>query len=202
MYKKISGAFSEDYIQSAQRHFLQSPYLGKSPLGAEFIKTRGFSIVFRRSSLCRVVEQFQFLKVFLEKVIFDSCNAFYVNPLLLSDHSRVEAHVDCRLLAKEDLRIVPNLVSILYLKADREMIGGELVLNVGHERELSLKLQSNDLIHFVGDIVHKVTPVQGAVDRICFVCEQYNLPEEALDAFPEYALLRDKDLAPRVRLKP
>ncbi|MDF1662301.1 MAG: 2OG-Fe(II) oxygenase [Planctomycetota bacterium] len=200
MYKKISAAFSEDYIQSAERRFLESPYLGKSPLGAEFIKTKGFSIVFRRSSLSRVMEQFQFLRVFLEEVVFKSCNAFYVNPLLLSDDSRVDAHVDCRLLPAEDLRIVPNLVSILYVKADPEMIGGELVLNVGHEDELTLKLQSNDLIHFVGDLVHKVTPVQGGVNRICFVCEQYNLPAEALDAFPEYALLRDKDLAPRVSL--
>lgn len=200
MYKKISAAFSEDYIQSAERSFLASPYLGKSPLGAEFIKTKGFSLVFRRSSLNRVMEQFQFLRAFLEEVVFKTCNAFYVNPLLLSDHSRVETHVDCRLLPEQDLRIVPNLVSILYVKADPEMIGGELVLNVGHENELTLKLQSNDLIHFIGETVHKVTPVQGAVNRICFVCEQYNLPEEALQAFPEYALLRDKDLAPRVSL--
>lgn len=200
MYKKIKDALPLATLKESEADFLQSPYLGKSPLGPEFVKTRGFSVVFRRSSLTRVKDSFPFLRAFLETAVFQSSNAFYVNPLLLSHQSRVDTHIDCRLLTEQNIRIIPNLVSILYVKAEAEMQGGELILNAGHEPEITLKLESNDLIHFIGNLVHKVTPVQSASQRICYVCEQYNLPEDALEAFPEFAILRDRDLAPRVSM--
>ena len=77
---------------------------------------------------------------------------------------------------------------------------GELVFEPGQPSSVVYTPRANDLLHFKGELVHEVTEVEGEGLRICLVCEQYNLPEQALGAFPEYALLRDADLAPRVGL--
>jgi hypothetical protein len=186
-------------LAETERALLSSPHMGDSPLGEQFINTRGFSLMFRRQALPRVLEDFPYLRPFLDAATFPHSNAFFVNPLLLSDGSRVEAHVDCRLLVEQQLRIVPTLISILYLRHDAGLSGGELVFKPGQPDAFSYAPRANDLLHFVGDLVHLVTEVQGEGSRLCVVCEQYNLPPDALAGFPEYALLRDQDLAPRVR---
>lgn len=200
MLRVTPDAFPEAYLAELVEGLTSSPYLGKSPLGEEFIRTEGFSVVFRRSQLARVLDCFPYLRGFLETAAFASSNAFYVNPLIMGQASRVEAHVDCRLLEEEDLRIVPTLVSVLYVACDEALEGGELCFNPGTESERSIQPKTNDLLHFKGDLVHLVREISVPARRISLVCEQYNLPEHALAAFPEFAILQSHDPAPRVRL--
>ncbi|MFZ5479048.1 MAG: 2OG-Fe(II) oxygenase [Myxococcota bacterium] len=179
---------------------LTDPHLGKSPLGAEFVNTRGFSIVFRRSALEEVKAHFPYLAEFLTGSMFPASNAFYVNPLVLEGTSRVDTHVDCRLVASQNVRIIPNLVSVLYVEVDPSMLGGDLVLQVEPGRTFAIRPSTNDLLHFLGTLVHSVTPVESPSRRISVVCEQYNLPEEVLEGFPEFQVICDNDVAPRVSM--
>jgi hypothetical protein len=172
-------------------------YLGKSPLGQEFVRTLGFSIVFRREALEDVVRHFPFLEVFLKTVIFCECNAFYVNPLVLHASSKVKAHIDCRLLPG-DIRIIPNLVSIFYAEISKDMQGGRLILNVGASNQVALTPEANSVVHFLGSTVHCVSKIKNPKRRISLVCEQYNLEEEILKGFPYCKVITDIDSAPRV----
>lgn len=201
MYHHVKqNAFSSDYLLHVEEQLLASPHIGPSPLGKEFVNTRGFSIVFRRSSLDDVTENFSYLADFLSCSLFPSSNAFYINPLILSCGSRVEQHVDCRLLARENLRIIPNIVSILYVKVDPAMLGGELRLYTDSDNYFAHNPKTNDLVHFLGTLVHSVGEVRTPSSRICIVCEQYNLPDQVLGGFPEFQIIHDKDVAPRLAL--
>jgi hypothetical protein len=197
LYRKTHNEFKNSYLNELQREILSSRYLGKSPLGDEFVETQGFSVVFRRSQRKAVVEAFGYLDTFLTKVLFPSSNAFYINPLVLRKDSRVDTHIDCRLLAKENVRIIPNLVSILYIHVGEALSGGHLLLNAGLDNEITVIPRSNDLLHFPGRMIHKVTELKGPGLRVALVCEQYNLPDPILESFPEFAILRGQDLAPQ-----
>lgn len=163
---------------------LQSDYFGDSALGAEFVNTQGFSLVIKRPALAAISRDFPCLAVLLQQVLFDDCNAFYINPLVLYGNSRVDAHIACRVVAPHDTRIIPNLVSVYYPDIDPNMAGGRLVLNTGSDREAPFTPETGDLIHFLGSVVHHVEAVTRPGRRISIVCEQYNLDNELLDAFP------------------
>lgn len=201
MYQLKINALRSGYGQEVVRALSASPYLGKSPLGPEFVDTRGFSLMFRRTGLPDVVEHFPFLREFLEAVLFPQSNAFYVNPLVMSKGSRVGAHVDCRLVVSRDVRIIPTVVSIYYAQADSRVQGGEITLNIGKDPEVSVYPESNSILHFKGDVIHSVSELRKcdkAWPRVCLVCEQYNLEEATLDAFPGFQIILDADVSPRV----
>lgn len=198
MFNLEHNAFSKEYRDHVESSLLNSPYLGKSPLGPEFVKTDGFSLVFRRTALQKILSEFDYLNTFLEKALFPKSNAFYLNPLIMKRGSRVDAHVDCRLIESENVRIIPTLVSIFYVNAGDEMAGGKLVLNTGKDSEIIISPKTNDLLHFRGNIIHSVSEVNTKNFRISLVCEQYNLPEEILTGFPEFEIIQEQDLAPRV----
>jgi hypothetical protein len=199
MYHLEHDAFPEPYRVDVEESIPSSAYIGNSPLGPEFVKTLGFSVVFRRSVLAGVLEEFGFLRDFLGKAIFPKSNAFYVNPLVMGQGSRVAAHIDCRLLVEENLRIIPTLVSIFYVARSDEAIGGEITLNVGTASEVTLQPRQNDLLHFRGNLVHAVSEIRSSHRRISLVCEQYNLPEQVLEGFPAFNIIQDERAAPRVR---
>jgi hypothetical protein len=177
---------------------LSSEYLGPSPLGKEFIRSKGFSVVFQRAYVEEVAERFPYLAPLFDAVLFESSNAFYLNPLVLEGSSKVEPHIDCRLLAEPNLRLIPNLVSVLYVDMALDIEGGYLILNCGHDNEISLRPQTNEVIHFLGSIVHSVSEIESASRRISVVCEQYNLSDELLERFPAFTVITDSDIAPRV----
>ena len=195
MYKLESNAFDRSYLNDLEKKILSSPFTGHSPLGPEFVRTKGFSVVFRREFMDDVIEKLPYLKPFLDKAVFPSSNAFYINPLILKNSSRVDTHVDCRFVESENVRIIPNLVSILYVKADDDISGGEIDL----AGKKIIKPKTGDLLHFKGDTLHHVNEVKGSGIRVNIVCEQYNLPDDILSGFPEFEILTDKDPAPRVR---
>ena len=197
-YHVAQNAFDDDYLSHLATELCKSEYLGASPLGAEFVNTEGFSLVFRRSALLDVCHAFPYLEPYLDEVLFPECNAFYLNPLLLTGSSRVDAHVDCRLVASENTRIIPNLVSVLYVEICPDMAGGNLLLNVGTEHEVCITPETNNLVHFRGSVIHRVSEVKNPHRRISVVCEQYNLPDALLAGFPLFNVITDDDLLPRV----
>jgi predicted 2-oxoglutarate/Fe(II)-dependent dioxygenase YbiX len=175
--------------------------MGKSPLGIEFVDTMGFSVVFRRESIGAVLEILPCLSPYFERTLFDSCNAFYLNPVLMRQRSRVDAHIDCRLISGSNIRIIPNLVSVLYVAVSEDSIGGSLILNVDSEHEIALSPKAGELVHFLGQLVHRVTELETDSKRLSLVCEQYNLSEESLREFPECQIFLGTDsVAPRVSL--
>jgi len=198
MYHLTSQAFDEAYLQRVEKGIRTSPYYGDSPLGEEFVRTKGFSIVFTRSALEQVLSKFAYLAPFLEKALFASSNAFYINPLVMGATSRVDTHVDCRLLLEENVRIIPNLISILYTRCEDDIQGGNLLLKVDKETTITLTPKTGDLLHFQGDLLHSVEEVTGEGLRVNVVCEQYNLSEDLLKSFPKFAVLTNEDPAPRV----
>jgi len=197
MYKLIHDAAPAAYCASVCDALATSPYVGESPLGPEFVRTRGFSLIFRRSALDDVVEAFPYLGGFLDRVVFDACNAFYVNPVIMAAGSRVGDHIDCRLVESENVRIIPNLVSILYVQADPDARGGTLRLRIDPERSVAVQPRSGDLLHFKGSLIHAVDALEAGA-RISLVCEQYNLSDDVLCGFPEFEILQSADVAPRV----
>jgi hypothetical protein len=181
-------AVLEDFLGAGTRKsliegILSSQFFGASALGPEFIRTKGFSVVFQRSGLEVVSEQLPFLEPILQKVLFADCNAFYINPLVLYDDSEVQPHIDCR-LTPDNVRIIPNLVSVYYAEVSHAMEGGRLVLNTALESELQIRPNTDDLIHFLGSTIHRVESMQAGARRISIVCEQYNLEQATLQNFP------------------
>ncbi|WP_260598077.1 2OG-Fe(II) oxygenase family protein [Sphingomonas endolithica] len=192
-YRLEKQAVGPDHLESIERSLEGSDYVGASPLGAEFVLTQGFSLVFTRDHLDLVTETFPFLRHFLDTVAFATSNAFFVNPLMMRSGSQVRPHIDCRLLDEQNLRIIPNLVSILYVRVPAEMKGGDIVLGSNRPDAVTMKPQSGDVLHFPGDIVHHVTPILSDDTRLCVVCEQYRLTDEVLDGFPAFDVITDAD---------
>jgi hypothetical protein len=190
-YRLEKRAVGPDILEAIERSLERSDYVGASPLGAEFVLTQGFSLVFTRENMDAVAEAFPFLRHFLDTVVFPTSNAFFLNPLIMRSGSQVRPHIDCRLLDEQNLRIIPNLVSILYVRVSPEMKGGDIVLGSNRADAVTLRPGSGDVLHFRGDIVHHVTPILSEDTRLCVVCEQYRLTDEVLDGFPALDVITD-----------
>jgi hypothetical protein len=165
---------------------LASSYLADSQLSDRFTGTKGFSIVFKRSGIPTVLEQFPYFEPYLQIALKQACNAFYLNPLILETGSQVEPHVDCSLSAYEWKMLIPNLVSILYVQVPDDLQGGELVLRSGDRLLAQIPPQTNTLLYFIGHLTHSVNPVQSSQARISLICEQYTLDSTRLAFIPEF----------------
>lgn len=182
-------AVCPDLLASGQRDRLVEgivgcEFLGPSALGPEFVRTTGFSVVFRRLALGTVCRVFPYLRELPDALLFAECNAFYVNTLIMQSSSRVEPHIDCRLLSHSQTRLIPNLISIYYAQIPPDMVGGRLVLNPGEQQEVTVAPRQGDTVHFVGSTVHLVEEVRTPCRRLSVVCEQYNLSEALSGKFP------------------
>ena len=118
-----------------------------------------------------------------------ACNAFYLNPLVLSAGGQVEAHVDCSLGGYPGQIMTPALVSVLYVQVPNDLTGGELVLKLEERPVAELPPATNTLLYFLGHLTHSVNPVQTSDCRISLVCEQYNLAADVLQTIPEFELI-------------
>lgn len=191
-----SAVLSSSEREALVRGVLEAPYFGASVLGPEFLDTKGFSLVFRRSAIKTVYEEFPYLSQLLEKALFDDCNAFYINPLVMRRQSQVDTHIDCRLTTKGE-RVIPNLVSVFYAEVHPEMIGGGIVFRPDQDDEVRVCPEAGDLLHFIGSTLHRVEAISSDVRRISVVCEQYNLTAAQLEGFPECEVLTDRALLAR-----
>jgi len=187
-YRTQAHALTPRLLREVVGQVLTSPYLGVNNLNRDFVATKGFSIVFRRSSLAQVERKFPYLRAYLAQALDTTCNAFYLNPLVLTQGSRVDPHIDRSLRSYCKIIQPPQSVSVLYAQVPTDLVGGELVLS--HRKRLVGRIQpvENLLVHFQGDLTHGVSAVLSPGQRISIVCEQYQLLPEELEEIPALTL--------------
>ncbi|WP_066376971.1 2OG-Fe(II) oxygenase [Anabaena sp. CA = ATCC 33047] len=187
-YEQQPNAFPSDYLNHLWGEIHACPYFTTNNLNRDFVGTKGFSVVFRRSHLPTVEQKFPYFKPYLDLALQPNCNAFYLNPLLLKEGSRVDPHIDRSLRSYCKTIEPPHLVSVLYVRVPLNMEGGELILK-SHKRQLGqIKPQMNTLLHFQGDLTHAVNPVKTPGYRLSLVCEQYNLSDTELEEIPSFTV--------------
>ena len=187
-YRQKNNAFAVSYLDDLRGEILACPYFAVNNLNRDFVGTKGFSVVFQRSRLETVAQKFPFFEPYLNLALESTCNAFYLNPLLLQEGSRVDPHIDRSLRAYCKTINPPDSVSVLYVQVPSGLQGGELILR-DHKRQVGqVKPQANLLIHFQGDLTHSVNAVKVPGTRLSLVCEQYNLDESELREIPEFTI--------------
>jgi hypothetical protein len=185
-YHLYPDALPIAYLAKLQRKILACPYFAVNNLNRDFVGTKGFSVVFRRSHIAMVEQQFPYFKTYLDRALQPDCNAFYLNPLWLKTGSRVDPHIDRSLRSYCKTVEPPMVVSVLYVDVAEDLQGGELVLR-SHKRQVGkISPQMNTLLFFQGNLTHSVNAVVG--ERLSLVCEQYNLEEAELEDIPEFRL--------------
>jgi hypothetical protein len=187
-YQQQPNAFSSDYLNKLRGEILACPYFAVNNLNRDFVNTKGFSVVFQRSHLPTVEQQFPFFMPYLEKALQSSCNAFYLNPLLLRQGSRVDPHIDRSLRSYCKTIDPPAIVSVLYVQVPFDLQGGELVLQRVKRRVGQIKPQVGTLLCFQGDLTHSVNALEATGDRLSLVCEQYSLSDAELEEIPAFVV--------------
>jgi hypothetical protein len=187
-YSKHSNTFSIAYLNDLRGAILASPYLAINNLNRDFIGTKGFSVVFQRSEIAQVEQRFPFFKPYLDQALQPACNAFYLNPLLLKEGSRVDPHIDRSLRSYCKTVEPPATVSVLYVQIPANLEGGELVLLCNKKQVGQIKPEMNALVYFQGDLTHFVNAVKSAGTRLSLVCEQYSLSKTELADIPAFTI--------------
>jgi hypothetical protein len=181
-------AFDPAYLADVRHHVRKSPYLRANNLNRDFVGTRGFSVVFHRTALARVIEALPWSEPFLHKALRPDCNAFYFNPLELTQGSHVAPHID-RSLRSYVLDIDPPLaVAVLYVDVPRPLRGGDLLLRRGKKFLGRITPEEGLLVTFDGDLEHAVERVDVPGKRLSLVCEQYELRDDELADVPEFVI--------------
>jgi predicted 2-oxoglutarate/Fe(II)-dependent dioxygenase YbiX len=187
-YQQQPNAFPSDYLNNLWGEIHACPYFAINNLNRDFVGTKGFSVVFRRSHISTVEQKFPYFQPYLDLALQPSCNAFYLNPLQLKEGSRVDPHIDRSLRSYSKTIEPPAVVSVLYVRVPADMEGGELVLR-SHKRQLGqIKPQFNTLVYFQGDLTHSVNAVKTPGNRLSLVCEQYSLSDAELQEIPEFTV--------------
>lgn len=187
-YKKYPNVFPVNYLNDLRGEILACPYFAVNNLNRDFVGTKGFSVVFHRSEIGEIAQKFPFFKPYLDRALEPSCNAFYLNPLLLQEGSRVDPHIDRSLRSYCKTIEPPMLVSVLYVQVPENLQGGELVLRNHKQQVGQIKPQINTLVYFQGDLTHSVNAVKNTGTRLSLVCEQYSLSEKELRDIPEFTV--------------
>lgn len=187
-YQQYPNTFPNNYLNDLYGEIQACPYFAINNLNRDFIGTKGFSVVFQRSKLIEVERQFPFFKPYLDVALQANCNAFYLNPLLLKQGSRVDPHIDRSLRSYCKSIEPPAVVSVLYVRIPSNMEGGELVLRCNKRQVGQIKPKANTLVYFQGDLTHSVNAVTTQGSRLSLVCEQYSLNESELQHIPEFTV--------------
>ncbi len=144
--------------------------------------------MFERSEIAKVEQKFPFFKPYLDRALQTDCNAFYLNPLLLKEGSRVDPHIDRSLRSYCKTVAPPATVSVLYVQVPPNLEGGELVLRCGKKQVGKIRPEANSLLYFQGDLTHSVNAVKTATTRLSLVCEQYILDDKELADIPRFTI--------------
>jgi len=187
-YSIQNNVFPIKYLNELQKSIMACKYLAVNNLNRDFIGTRGFSIVFRRSAIEKVIKQFPYFNKYLEIALEPDCNAFYLNPLLLNLNSRVDPHIDRSLRSYLKSIEPPFRVSVLYIQVPENFNGGELVLACKKKFVGKIKPLENTMLYFQGHLTHSVNRMENSGNRLSLVCEQYCLEEEQLQEIPEFTI--------------
>ena len=187
-YSQYPNTFSATYLSELQGQILSCPYFAVNNLNRDFVNTKGFSVVFQRSHLAAVEQQFPYFKAYLDRALLPECNAFYLNPLLLKTGSKVDPHVDRSLRSYCKTINPPLFVSVLYVEVPSDLRGGELILRSPKRQVGKIAPQSNTLLYFQGDLTHSVNAVSSSGMRLSLVCEQYSLEDDQLEEIPPFEI--------------
>jgi 2OG-Fe(II) oxygenase superfamily len=186
-YRQQANAFAAEYLNGLRGQILACSYFATNNLNRDFVGTKGFSVVFQRSHIAEVERQFPFFKPYLDLALQSTCNAFYLNPLLLKEGSRVDPHIDRSLRSYCKTIHPPAIVSVLYVSVNN-LQGGELILRNHKQQVAQIKPQAGTLLFFQGDLTHAVNPVTVPTTRLSLVCEQYTLTEDELQEIPDFTI--------------
>ncbi len=186
-YRQHPNAFPVAYLNDLRGEILACPYFALNNLNRDFVNTKGFSVVFQQSGKEKVEQTFPFFKLYLDLALQPDCNAFYLNPLLLKEGSRVDPHIDRSLRSYCKTILPPAIVSVLYVQVS-ELQGGELILRNHKQQVGQIRPQINQLVHFQGDLTHSVNAVKSTGTRLSLVCEQYRLSNTELQEIPEFTV--------------
>jgi 2OG-Fe(II) oxygenase superfamily len=187
-YQQFPNAFLPAYLNDLRGEILACPYFSINNLNRDFVGTKGFSVVFRRSHLAQLEQQFPYFKPYTERALQPNCNAFYLNPLLLKQGSRVDPHIDRSLRSYCKTVEPPAMVSVLYVQVPTGLTGGELVLRNHKQQVGQIKPQVNTLVCFQGNLTHSINTMMGPGERLSLVCEQYCLSDKELRDIPEFTI--------------
>ncbi|MGV0027560.1 2OG-Fe(II) oxygenase [Phormidesmis priestleyi] len=185
-YRQNPNAFPIAYLNDLRGEILACPYFALNNLNRDFINTKGFSVVFQQAGKEKVERMFPFFKLYLDLALQPDCNAFYLNPLLLKEGSRVDPHIDRSLRSYCKTILPPAIVSVLYVQVVSDLQGGELILRNHKQQVGQIRPQVNQLVHFQGDLTHSVNAVESTGTRLSLVCEQYRLSDAELQEIPEF----------------
>jgi len=198
-YHQQPSCFSSKYLNDLWGEIQACPYFTTNNLNRDFVGTKGFSVVFQRAGITAVEQKFPFFKPYLNLALRSECNAFYLNPLLLTAGSRVDPHIDRSLRSYCKTIEPPALVSVLYVQLPPQMQGGELVLRCEKRQVGQIKPQVNTLLYFQGNLTHSVNSVQTPGKRLSLVCEQYSLSEFELREIPNFIIESRVSQSPKKR---
>ena len=187
-YSQYPNTFSATYLSELQGQILACPYFAVNNLNRDFVNTKGFSVVFQRSHLAAVEQQFPYFKAYLDRALLPECNAFYLNPLLLKTGSKVDPHIDRSLRSYCKTINPPLFVSVLYVEVPSDLRGGELILRSPKRQVGKIAPQSNTLLFFQGDLTHSVNAVSSSGMRLSLVCEQYSLEDDQLEEIQHFEI--------------
>ncbi len=182
------NAFALDYLHRLRGEILACPYFAVNNLNRDFVGTKGFSVVFQRAGLGEVERRFPWFKPYLDRALHPTCNAFYLNPLLLQKGSRVDPHIDRSLRSYCKTIDPPATVSVLYVQVPTGLQGGELVLRKQSRQVGQITPKMNTLVYFQGDLIHSVNAVAASGARLSLVCEQYALDPKELRDIPVFTV--------------
>lgn len=181
-------AFPPAYLRSLKRQVQGSPYFTTHTLNRDFVRTKGFSVVFRGEARGEVERAFPFFEPYLARALRPDANAFYLNPLWLEEGSRVDPHVDRSLRSYCKNVLPPMCVSVLYVDVPAGMKGGTLVLARGKKHLARVRPEAGTLVVFDGDLTHSIERMDSPGTRLSLVCEQYGLDEDELRQLPAFAI--------------
>jgi len=187
-YSTAQNVLPSEYLSNLQGEILASAYFTTNNLNRDFVDTKGFSVVFRRSHIEQVETKFPFFKPYLQLALMPHCNAFYLNPLQLKSGSRVYPHIDRSLRSYCKTIEPPETVSVLYVNVPKNLEGGELILSDRKRQLGKINPQTSTLIHFQGHLTHSVNAVKSEGIRLSLICEQYCLEDEELLKIPEFII--------------
>jgi hypothetical protein len=187
-YSCKTEAFPVKYLDDLQKNIMACKYLAVNNLNRDFVATKGFSIVFKKTAIEMVKKQFPYFDQYIDTALDPYCNAFYLNPLLLSYNSRVDPHIDRSLRSYLKTIDTPLTVSVLYIQIPENFSGGELVLTNRKKRVGEIKPVVNTLLYFQGNLTHSVNRMDSKGNRLSLVCEQYCLDDDELEQIPEFTI--------------
>jgi hypothetical protein len=187
-YRCQPDAFAQPYLHNLRGAIQSCRYFATNNLNRDFVDTKGFSVVFKQSGRAEVERQFPLFKPYLDQALLPDCNAFYLNPLLLKQGSRVDPHIDRSLRSYCKTIDPPQQVSVLYVQVPADLASGELVLQRGRQRVGQIKPQPGMLLHFQGDLTHSVNAMTSGGNRLSLVCEQYALNAADLEDIPDFLI--------------